>query len=197
MTNNTGTHKEDALIRLRCFLQGGSQERLYKLEYTHPHRPEGLCCCGGSRLETARIYLRGALMEFIFKLPSNSLKVKTLRLMGVKVGRNVYLGHAIVIDPVYTYLLEIGDDVYIGADTHIYTHEFRRNEFRAGKTTIGTGAFIGSHAIIGCGVDIGENATVAAAAALDRDVPAGYTAIGNPARIVNMSASSSNSAECK
>jgi acetyltransferase-like isoleucine patch superfamily enzyme len=41
-----------------------------------------------------------------------------------------------------------------------------------------------AYAIIACGTEVGENASVAAATALARDVPPGATAIGNPARIV-------------
>jgi acetyltransferase-like isoleucine patch superfamily enzyme len=43
---------------------------------------------------------------------------------------------------------------------------------------------IGGFAIIGCGVEIGENAVVAGGAVVGRDVPPGKLAIGNPARMV-------------
>ena len=81
-------------------------------------------------------------------------------------------------------LLTIEDGVFIGAFARITLHEYRVDEFRAGRVLIRKGAFIGGSALIGCGIEIGEGATVAAGAGVGRDVPPGATAIGNPARIV-------------
>jgi len=44
------------------------------------------------------------------------------------------------------------------------------------------GASIGSGATIMCGVTIGERAVIGAGAVVTRDVAAGSTVIGNPAR---------------
>lgn len=51
-------------------------------------------------------------------------------------------------------------------------------------TVVRRGASIGSNATIMCGVEIGERATVGAGAVVTRDVPAGATVAGNPARPV-------------
>jgi UDP-2-acetamido-3-amino-2,3-dideoxy-glucuronate N-acetyltransferase len=52
------------------------------------------------------------------------------------------------------------------------------------RTVVRRGASIGSNATILCGVEIGERATVGAGAVVTKDVPAGATAAGNPARII-------------
>jgi sugar O-acyltransferase (sialic acid O-acetyltransferase NeuD family) len=54
----------------------------------------------------------------------------------------------------------------------------------AGNVTVGTGAFIGANATIIQGVTIGQNATVGAGAVVLRDVPAGKTVVGNPAKLL-------------
>jgi maltose O-acetyltransferase len=49
---------------------------------------------------------------------------------------------------------------------------------------IGRGVFIGARAIILKGATIGDRALVGAGAVVSGDVPAGYLAVGNPARIL-------------
>ena len=51
-----------------------------------------------------------------------------------------------------------------------------------GNVRIGNGAYIGTGACIRQGVTIGEGATVGMGAVVVRDVPAGATVVGNPAR---------------
>jgi maltose O-acetyltransferase len=84
----------------------------------------------------------------------------------------------------------IGRNAMIGPRVQIYTVEHHkdpgpRNEGMeiAKPVTIGDNVWIGGGAIILGGVTIGEGAIVAAGAVVTRDVPAGATVAGNPARV--------------
>ncbi|HZT59270.1 MAG TPA: acyltransferase [Pyrinomonadaceae bacterium] len=57
-------------------------------------------------------------------------------------------------------------------------------DWKLETTLVRRGASIGSNATILCGVEIGERATVGAGAVVTKDVPAGATVAGNPARII-------------
>jgi acetyltransferase-like isoleucine patch superfamily enzyme len=185
---------QEALKRLDEFLRGDSTEMLFRHPAGHPSSPTGFCFCDRSAWHTFLVYLRGALLSAVMNTPFNGLKVRLLRSLGANVGERVYISHGTWIDPTYPHLIRIEDDVFLAMGVRIFTHEFRRNEFRAGRVVIRRGAFIGAYAIIACGVEIGENATVAASTPLPCDVPAGCTAIGNPPRIVHPPASEASDA---
>jgi acetyltransferase-like isoleucine patch superfamily enzyme len=52
---------------------------------------------------------------------------------------------------------------------------------------IGREARVSAHAIVLAGVTIGDDATIAAGAVVTKDVPAGATAVGVPARVIDAS----------
>jgi acetyltransferase-like isoleucine patch superfamily enzyme len=174
----------DAYSRLRDFRQGRSSERLFVHPTCHPAEPTGFCYCEGSAWRAIIFYFKAVLLGVAFRLPLNALKVWGLRRLGASVGARVYFSPGVWIDPTFPELVTIEDGVFFGMGAKVFTHEFRIDQFRAGKVAIRRGAFIGGFAIIGCGVEIGERATVAACSVADRDVPADATLIQSPARIL-------------
>jgi UDP-2-acetamido-3-amino-2,3-dideoxy-glucuronate N-acetyltransferase len=91
--------------------------------------------------------------------------------------------------------VEIEDEVFVGHGVffindkfpHATTAEGRLqtdDDWQAIPTVVRRGASIGSGATILCGVTIGENALVGAGAVVTRDVAAGTTVVGNPARTI-------------
>jgi len=173
--------------RFARFRAADSGERLFTLPIVHPTRPTGLCPCEGSALKLLWLTAKVAVARLLLALPFNAPKVWILRRLGARVGRNVHISAGAYFDPLFPDLITIEDDVMIGTDAKIMTHEYRMTEFRAGRVLIRKGAVIGGFAVIGCGVEIGERATVAGTATVGRDVPPGAIAIGNPARIVQNS----------
>jgi len=83
----------------------------------------------------------------------------------------------------------IGDDTKFGPNVQIYTPDHPRDpEVRrsglesAMPITIGRNVWIGGGAIVVPGVTIGDDAIVGAGSVVTRNVPAGATVAGNPAR---------------
>ncbi len=84
--------------------------------------------------------------------------------------------------------LTVEDDVFIGPNVSFTNDKYPRSKQYPDKfqrTTIRRGASIGANATILGGVTIGENALIGAGAVVTKDVPAGQTWAGNPARALH------------
>jgi acetyltransferase-like isoleucine patch superfamily enzyme len=175
---------QEAYRRLAEFRRGRTEERLFVHPIGHPSSPTGFCYCERSLLKGLGFHFKAILLSVVFWLPSNRLKVATLRALGAKIGCRVFFSAGVWVDPTFPELLTIEDNVFFGMGGKIFTHEYRIDEFRAGKVLIRQGAFIGGFAVIPCGVEIGENAVVAACSVAHCDVPPGATLISRPAHII-------------
>lgn len=110
---------------------------------------------------------------------------------GVKVGNRCKISsHSFICEGV---ILEEG--VFIGHNVTFTNDRFPRATNSGGQlqteadwecvgTLVKRGASIGSGATLLCGVTIGENAMIGAGSVVTKDVPAGATVAGNPARIM-------------
>lgn len=110
-------------------------------------------------------------------------------------GYNIYIGDHVFINYNCVLLdvcpITIGSNVQIGPAVQILTADHPRNAIdrKAGlemgkPITIEGNAWIGAQAVILPGVSVGEDAIVGAGSIVTRDVSAGTTVVGNPARIV-------------
>lgn len=108
-------------------------------------------------------------------------------------GKNITLGQRIFINSGCKFQDQggvlIGDDSLIGHNTVLATlnHDLtpsRRADMHPAPIVIGRGVWIGSNATILPGVTIGDNAVVAAASVVTKDVPANTVVVGSPARVV-------------
>jgi len=116
------------------------------------------------------------------------------RRAGIRVGENCYIHGALLPDGdpieigndcVLTYCTVLGHD----ASPALFLPELRRaNLFDRvslkRRTIIHDQCFIGIHAIVLCGVEIGPRSIVGAGAVVTKDVPAGVVVAGNPARVI-------------
>lgn len=104
-------------------------------------------------------------------------------------GNHIYLGDNVFINVNCTFLdttrIDIGDGALIGPDVKIYTgfHVGPDLETRHEAVFIGQRVWIGGGAIILPGITIEDRAIIGAGSVVTRNVPAGATVMGNPARI--------------
>jgi maltose O-acetyltransferase len=106
----------------------------------------------------------------------------------IRLGNDAFLNFDCVILDVTS--VEIGDGAQIGPAVQIYAADHprdadqRRSGLELGRPVrIGRNAWIGGGAIILPGIAIGDDAIVGAGSVVTRDVPAGATVMGNPARL--------------
>jgi putative colanic acid biosynthesis acetyltransferase WcaF len=129
-----------------------------------------------------------------------------LRLWGAKIGSGCLVyGDAIIWAP---WQLTMGDGAAVGDKAEIYnvapitlgpkavvsqqaflcaaSHDHRQEDFplTTAPITVGARAWVAARAIVLPGITIGEGAVVGAGSVVTRDVPAGATVAGNPARPV-------------
>ncbi len=108
-------------------------------------------------------------------------------------GKNITLGKRIFINSGCRFQdqggVVIGDDCLIGHNTVLATlnHDLdpsRRADLHPAPIVIGRNVWIGSNATVLPGVTIGDNAVVAAASVVTKDVPENTVVVGSPARVV-------------
>ena len=105
----------------------------------------------------------------------------------ISLGRGAFLNYNCIILDVEPVLIgdgtAIGPAVQILASDHPRDPRLREQKVRFGRpVTIGANVWIGGGAIILPGVTIGDDAIVGAGSIVTRDVAAGVTVVGNPAR---------------
>jgi len=78
-------------------------------------------------------------------------------ILGCKIGKNVFINTRGLHD---SYLLEIEDNVVIGAETNISCHIFEGKELILDKIKIGEGTLIGTECYIMPGAEIGKSCNI-------------------------------------
>lgn len=107
-------------------------------------------------------------------------------LTGIEIHPGAVIGHRVFID--HGFGVVIGETAEIGDDCTIYQGVTLGGtslaEGRKRHPTLKRGVIVGAGAKILGNFTVGENAKVGSNAVVVREIPAGATAVGNPARIV-------------
>ncbi len=115
----------------------------------------------------------------------------------VEIQKGAEIGNRCKISS-HTFICEgvtLEDEVFVGHGVTFINDRYPRAtnpdgrlqtdaDWKCIKTIVRRRAAIGSGATILCGITIGENATIGAGSVVTRDVPAGSTVAGNPARVI-------------
>ena len=121
-----------------------------------------------------------------------STRVLLQRMRGVKIGKNVFLGTEVMIDPCFPNLVTIEDNVTVAGRNILQAHSDRNFEPGVERlieskflpVKIEQWAWITIGAIILPGVTVGRNSIVAAGAVVTKDVPPFTMVAGVPARVI-------------
>ncbi len=110
-------------------------------------------------------------------------------------GINIHLEESVFLNAGCTILdsapVRIGAQTMLGPNVQIYCAQHHKDAAKrcagleiAKPVTIGKRVWIGGAAILMPGVTIGDEAIVGAGSVVTKDVPAGATVVGNPARVM-------------
>jgi acetyltransferase-like isoleucine patch superfamily enzyme len=105
----------------------------------------------------AAIHVVRALAGVLFR--GSPVWTAYLRLNGARIGRRVYVNTLSISDH---NLLELGDDVVIGADVHVSGHTVEAGVVKTAGVRLGHGVTIGIGTTIGIDVEIGAGSQVGA-----------------------------------
>ncbi len=145
------------------------------------------------------------------KLGTNVRIFSFTNLYGCEIGDDVKIGTFVEIQKgskignrckisSHTFICEgvtLEDEVFVGHNVVFTNDRYPRSTNGTGQlqseadwacipTLIKRGASIGSGAVLLCGITVGENAMIGAGSVVTKDVPAGATVVGNPARLVKL-----------
>ena len=123
------------------------------------------------------------------------VRAKLWRLLGAKVGKDVFIGYGVYCDVGGMKRLIVEDHASIMAESLILLHrrdisKYNKNELQhklpmiEDKIHIKRNASIGMRSIIMPGITIGEGAVIGSSSIVTKDIPSYSIAVGNPAKII-------------
>lgn len=127
--------------------------------------------------------------------------LRTLKRNGLTVGKNFKMLSQCRIDFSHCWHITIGDNVTFAPRVHILAHDASTwthlGYTKVANVRIGDNVFIGASTTVLPGVDIGNDCIIGAGSLVNRSIPAGHVAAGNPARVIMTTADYMNKQQAK
>lgn len=114
------------------------------------------------------------------------LRIKLLRLAGLKIGQRTFIGDNVTFDGAHPELITIGNHVGITSGTKILTHfvDPDTRTMHIAGITIEDEVFIAMNTLIVNRVNIGKNSFIAAGSVVTKDIPPYEVWGGIPAKFL-------------
>jgi acetyltransferase-like isoleucine patch superfamily enzyme len=136
-------------------------------------------------------------MYSVLLSPINYRKIrpKLWKWMGVKIGKDCYIGYEVYIDTTNAELIELEDHVHIAERCFLLCHQRDLKNYSIGddyaklsyikkKIILKKGCLLSVGVTVMPGVTVGEGAIVGAGSLVTKDIPAWTVAIGIPAKVI-------------
>ena len=128
------------------------------------------------------------VLRYVLKKTKEEIEMACLMEKGLKIGKNTVINSGFNIDSAWPWLISIGNNVTISTNVTILAHDASpnivRQSTRLGRVVIGNNVFIGTRAIVLCGVTIGNNVVIGAGSVVTKDIPSNVVAVGNPCKVL-------------
>ena len=131
-------------------------------------------------------YWRNFLAGLAHMAPLSRWKVFLYRRVGITIGQGVYIAPQVTLDPFQPGLIVLEDGCFLGLGCRLLAHDYTATFIRFGRITVKQGAMIGAYSTVRGGVTVGEKATVGGHSFVCKDVAAGTTVGGVPAKPLNV-----------
>ena len=158
--------------KLKQFLDG--KEKLFSFDITGEpkDRIKSIYQIIFPKFQKIRFYVVFLLARIAQYIDYSPIKVGLYRLIGVKIGKGVFISPDVIVDPHFPSLIEIEDYSILGWGVKLFTHEFSGSTYRIGRINIQDGAVVGAYVTIRGGVTVGKMSEIPYGSIVNKDVPA-------------------------
>lgn len=174
---------------------------MYKLNLMRDYQKHGKITICGFLVYVPKTIIKRALfsysvMNYFFEpLNKKFIRPWIWKKLGVKIGKNVHIGHFVVPDFGNAERISIGNNVVISNGVNILCHKrdtynyckgdlATKLPFKFEDVTIEDNVQIGLNCTIMPGVTIGKGAIVGSCSLVTKNIPAWSIAVGSPAKVV-------------
>jgi len=101
---------------------------------------------------------------------------------GMNIHKTARISFGAKLDKTNPKGVNIGEESYLAGGVIFFTHDYCRAIHA--DTILGKRCFVGSNAIIMCGVKIGDEVIIGSGTIVTKDIPSNCVVVGNPGRII-------------
>jgi acetyltransferase-like isoleucine patch superfamily enzyme len=159
-------------LKLIDFLDGQNRVFEFEVDPEPSERVNFIYNVIFSGFRKVTFYVRYIVARIAQYIDCSPLKVLLYRLIGMRIGKGVFISPDVILDPHFPTLIAIEDHAILGWGAKLFTHEFSGSKYRIGRIVIQEGAVIGGFSTIRGGVTIGKMAEIPYGSIVYKDVAA-------------------------